>query len=56
MGLIKQEKIIILAKNFKKLDESQKESFQKLLRKLVDIHCNSRIKGIPYRNIGCHEP
>ena len=47
-SLKKQEKLNLLTKNFKKLDESRKDNIRDLTRKLADIHCGGEIRGMAF--------
>jgi hypothetical protein len=44
----KQKKLELLVKNYIKLEENRKDYIQKLLRKLVKIHCG---RGLPVNTV-----
>jgi NADPH-dependent 7-cyano-7-deazaguanine reductase QueF len=44
--MVEQEKLDVFINNFGKLEESRKDYIQKLIQKLVEIHCNREFSGI----------
>ena len=44
-----QEKLDILASDFRKLDESRKDYIRELTRILADIHCSGEFRGTAFQ-------
>jgi len=45
-----QEKVDLLASNFRKLEESRKDYIRELTRKLADIHCDGGYRDTAVQN------
>jgi hypothetical protein len=60
--MMSQEKLSVLVRDFRKLEESRKDYIRELTRKLADIHCGGEFRGtafrkgtIPVPNIHCNQ-